>query len=660
MSGLEGQASAAAALVDNLIGGRYLVKHPIGRGSFGEIFLGTDIGSPSREDVAIKVEAMSTKYPQLLYEYRVYIAMKGAPGLPNVRWCGSAGKYNVMVMDLLGDSLETLYNKCKRKFSLKTVLMLAVQLIDRVQHQHENHYLHRDIKPDNFLMGLPPNPHILFLIDMGLSKRYRDPVTFEHIPFRDKKKLTGTPRYASINTHKGAEQCRRDDLESMGYMLLYFLCGRLPWQGLKARTKQEKYDKIGQKKMSTPIEELCRGQPREFYEYLRYTRQLKFTEEPNYKYLRGLFSGLFKKNGYTEDWVFDWMLLTEYKHALPPAEVIHAAKNAPIPRAPSVAPLTYYQVQAAPAGLARRRDPAQPATPSNAIINAPTTSSPNLLQRSTSNLQQLSTMPITAPALVSDGQNSVRLTQQRLDEKAAQILTAYERMEAERDHWKRKAEDAERQNSQWNALFNQVRRHLALYCSVPFAPMVTGGDGGASPSQAMLTPEVSQTNVVKVQIITPRLPTVSLNPVVEYPMGLKASPPVVKTPVSQNATPVSMPPISPPSPLEPQPLPNQEPFIAQEDDMDDDAEARSDTSQSDVQQNGSQEVAPVRRSKRKVAAKAVFTANGFPVTRSRKSADPGGSQDVEEEENPAPKRRLTRRTSQLNSELVVHPQPTNV
>jgi len=133
-------------------------------------------------------------------------------------------------------------------------------------------------------MGLPPNPHILYLIDMGLSKRYRDPITMAHIPYRDKKRLTGTPRYASINTHRGigtvprhllnrsarahsllcdlTEQCRRDDLESMGYMLLYFLCGRLPWQGLKARTKQEKYDKIGQKKMSTSIDELCRGQPR--------------------------------------------------------------------------------------------------------------------------------------------------------------------------------------------------------------------------------------------------------------------------------------------------------------------------------------------------------------------------------------------------------------
>ena len=138
----------------------------------------------------------------------MYRALKPAAGLPAVYWCGTAlGAYNVMVMELLGDSLETLYNKCSRKFSLKTVTMLAIQLLHRIEHHHTNHYLHRDIKPDNFLMGLKNNAHTLYLIDMGLCKQYREPDTLTHIPYRENKKLIGTPRYASINTHLGVEQC---------------------------------------------------------------------------------------------------------------------------------------------------------------------------------------------------------------------------------------------------------------------------------------------------------------------------------------------------------------------------------------------------------------------------------------------------------------------
>lgn len=110
-------------------------------------------------------------------------------------------------------------------FSLKTVIMLAIQLLHRIEHHHKNHYLHRDIKPDNFLMGLNAKSHTMHIIDMGLCKRYRDPITGEHIPYRENKKLIGTPRYASVNTHLGIEQCRRDDLESIGYMLMYFNLG---------------------------------------------------------------------------------------------------------------------------------------------------------------------------------------------------------------------------------------------------------------------------------------------------------------------------------------------------------------------------------------------------------------------------------------------------
>ena len=146
-----------------------------------------------------------------------------------MHWFGVEGDYNAMVMDLLGPSLEDMMTFCKRKFSLKTVLMLADQMIQRIEFLHNNHFIHRDMKPDNFLVGISKKQHIVYLIDFGLAKRFRDPKTGEHIPYKDNKSLTGTARYASVNTHLGIEQSRRDDLESIGFILIYFLKGTLPW-----------------------------------------------------------------------------------------------------------------------------------------------------------------------------------------------------------------------------------------------------------------------------------------------------------------------------------------------------------------------------------------------------------------------------------------------
>ncbi|XP_047516398.1 casein kinase I [Pieris napi] len=289
------------------VGNKYRLGRKIGSGSFGDIYLGTNI--VTREEVAIKLECIKTRHPQLHIESKFYKLMRGGIGIPAIKWCGSEGDYNVMVMELLGPSLEDLFNFCSRRFSLKTVLLLADQLITRIEDIHYRNFIHRDIKPDNFLMGLGKKGNLVYIIDFGLAKRYKDPRTNQHIPYRENKNLTGTARYASINTHLGIEQSRRDDLESLGYVLMYFNRGSLPWQGLKAATKRQKYERISEKKLSTPFDELCKNHPVEFQLYLKYCRRLRFEERPDYGHLRQLFRTLFHRQGFTYDYVFDWNML---------------------------------------------------------------------------------------------------------------------------------------------------------------------------------------------------------------------------------------------------------------------------------------------------------------------------------------------------------------
>ncbi|CAF1059136.1 unnamed protein product [Rotaria sordida] len=288
------------------VGHKYRLGRKIGSGSFGDIYLGTNIAS--NEEVAIKLESSRTKHPQLHIESKIYRLMQGGVGIPIIKWCGAEGDYNVLVMDLLGPSLEDLFNFCSRKFSLKTVLLLADQMVSRVDFIHSKNFIHRDIKPDNFLMGIGRKGNLVYIIDFGLAKKYRDARTHQHIPYRENKNLTGTARYASINTHLGIEQSRRDDMESLGYVLMYFNRGSLPWQGLKAATKRQKYERISEKKMSTPIEDLCKGFP-EFTTYLSYCRSLRFDDKPDYSYLRQLFRNLFHRQGFTYDYIFDWNML---------------------------------------------------------------------------------------------------------------------------------------------------------------------------------------------------------------------------------------------------------------------------------------------------------------------------------------------------------------
>lgn len=305
------ESSESPPAVPEVVGGRFRLKHEIGSGSYSTVYLGTD--NESGDQVAVKVEwQKAEKTGKLLDEARLYEALVSSSDVPRMHWYGIEGQYNVMVLELLGPSVEQMFRKCG-KFSVKTTLLLAEQMIDRLEYVHEQGVLYRDIKPHNFLMGRGDRSNRVYLVDFGLSKSYLNPTTGEHIPCSRKKGVTGTVRYSSLNVHEGCEAGRRDDLEALGYVLLHFLRGTLPWQGLKASSKKTKHEIIKKCKKKTSDEELCKGFPNEFVEYFRYCRSLQFAEKPDYERLRQLMRDVCVRERYARDSVFDWMVWEERK-----------------------------------------------------------------------------------------------------------------------------------------------------------------------------------------------------------------------------------------------------------------------------------------------------------------------------------------------------------
>lgn len=287
-SGRKQASSSASGSGGNVVGVNYRVGKKIGEGLFGIIFEGVNV--LTHTPVAIKFEPRKCEAPQLRDEYRSYRILSGCSGIPQAFFFGQEGVHNILIIDLLGPSLEDLFDWCNRRFLVQTVVMVARQMIRRVQAIHEHNLIYRDIKPDNFLIGRPgtAGANLVYVVDFGMAKQYRDPKTKVHIPYREKKALSGTARYMLINTHLGREQLRRDDLELLGHVFMYFLRGQLPWQGLKAPTNKQKYEKIGMKKQLTLIQELCKHYPVQFAQYLTYVRNLKFDETPDYDFLVGL------------------------------------------------------------------------------------------------------------------------------------------------------------------------------------------------------------------------------------------------------------------------------------------------------------------------------------------------------------------------------------
>lgn len=292
-----------------IVGLHYKIGKKIGEGSFGVLFEGTNMinGMP----VAIKFEPRKTEAPQLKDEYRTYKIMAGTPNVPQAYYFGQEGLHNILVIDLLGPSLEDLFDWCGRKFSVKTVVQVAVQMITLIEDLHAHDLIYRDIKPDNFLIGRPgqPDENKIHLIDFGMAKQYRDPKTKQHIPYRERKSLSGTARYMSINTHLVREQSRRDDMEALGHVFFYFLRGQLPWQGLKAPNNKQKYEKIGEKKRTTNVYDLSNGYPVQFGRYLEIVRSLSFEETPDYQGYRKLLLSVLDDMNDSADGTYDWMKL---------------------------------------------------------------------------------------------------------------------------------------------------------------------------------------------------------------------------------------------------------------------------------------------------------------------------------------------------------------
>lgn len=248
-----------------IVGERYEMENSmlLGKGSFGEIYLAKD--PQLRTFCVLKLENQKTKHPQLKNEKNVLDLLGDCEGFPRAYDYGTYNEFNFLAMELLGPSLLDMFEFCKNKFTLQTVLLIAIQLIQRVQELHSKNYIHRDIKPENYLVGIEDKSNFVFMIDFGLAKKYKENKTMDHIPYRENRQMMGTARYASINNHLGIEQSRRDDLEAIGYVLIYFMKRRLPWQGIEGTTKEEKYKKILEKKLLLPTETLCKDLPSKIY-----------------------------------------------------------------------------------------------------------------------------------------------------------------------------------------------------------------------------------------------------------------------------------------------------------------------------------------------------------------------------------------------------------
>jgi len=289
-------------MIGKLIFDRFKLLKRLGAGSFGSIY------SAEYENQLYAIKLEEKMNGQNLLENEAYImSYLNGPGLPFVKSYGYSSKHYILVMELMGKSLEDIFESfVVKKMSTRCVCNIGYQMVEILEYIHNKHVVHRDIKPDNFVIGLNEKRKYIYILDFGLSKKYRSSRTLKHYPIIKSKNLTGTARYASINALNGLSQSRRDDLEAVGYVLMYFLRGKLPWQGIPVKNREDRYRKIMEKKMATSPQELCNGFPGQFCKYIEYTRNLLYEQDPNYDYLRNLFTSVLSADRLGIDCYYDW------------------------------------------------------------------------------------------------------------------------------------------------------------------------------------------------------------------------------------------------------------------------------------------------------------------------------------------------------------------
>ena len=301
------------SLKNKLIFGKYKTSKIIGKGSFGCVYKGVNI--KTRKDVAIKFEAKNADSHLLKIEFSFLSFLKGF-GIPKLISYGKYFNYNVMVQEILGFNLMQIKNIIT-KFTIKDIAMMGIQMMDRIEFIHSRYILHRDIKPENFTIGYDDITNI-YLIDFGISRKYRSSRTLKHVKYALIGRMFGTVRYASYNASRGVEQSRRDDLESIGNMLIYIYTGKLPWKGISLKDKQrkKKYLEMLLLKKYTPIETICNNMPKEFIDYYKYCRKLNFEQDPDYEYLRNVFRSILSSLHELYDYKFSWLFNKSYLQKL--------------------------------------------------------------------------------------------------------------------------------------------------------------------------------------------------------------------------------------------------------------------------------------------------------------------------------------------------------